>query len=169
MPTTTDYMKSKYRKENNLAWCRSCREDKPQDQFEPSPDRRPFGLSSCCRDCDRVRKAKLGIDRYWKMSPEERYKYNRSRNLSKFGLTIEKYDRLLKLQNEVCAICEKPEGVPHHATGKPSALVVDHDRLTGKVRGLLCTRCNKGIGLLFHDLNNFRRAIAYLQRSARRK
>jgi hypothetical protein len=47
---------------------------------------------------------------------------------------------------------------------KRSRLCVDHDHTTGKVRGLLCHDCNVGIGFMRDSVENFRRAIAYLDR-----
>lgn len=165
MPSKSDYQKSKYRKENGLAWCSSCKVDKPQSEFTPSPGRRPFGLSSLCKKCDLKRKKKHSKKTYWSLSPEERYLLNRKRNLKKFGLTIEQYDEMLQSQNNVCLICQKPEVVEHHSTGKAGMLVVDHDHETNIVRGLLCTKCNKGIGLLGDNPDNLIRAANYLTRS----
>src|SRR5258705_13516383 len=66
----------------------------------------------------------------------------RSRYLyAKYGITEEQYESLLKEQNGVCLICR----IPHHPE---NPLVVDHNHATGKVRALLCSQCNTGIGLL---------------------
>lgn len=166
MPTKSDYQKTKYRRENGLAWCSSCKADLPQSDFEPSPGRRPFGLSSLCKTCNRKRKKDFGKKTYWNLSPEERELRNRKRNLQKFGMTIEQYNEMLESQNHLCSICQKPEVVKHHSTGKPSRLVVDHNHATNTVRGLLCTKCNKGIGLLGDDPENLIRAAEYLRDSS---
>lgn len=55
----------------------------------------------------------------------------------RYGLTLEQHDAMLAAQNGVCAICCRPE---EHK--KYTRLSVDHDHDTGKVRGLLCRRCN---------------------------
>jgi Recombination endonuclease VII len=59
---------------------------------------------------------------------------------NKFGLTPEQYDEMLERQGGGCAICGSP---PTPAI----SLHVDHDHGTGEIRGLLCVRCNNGIGL----------------------
>lgn len=56
----------------------------------------------------------------------------------KYNFTPEKYNRLLKQQRGVCAICGSPP--------VKNKLAVDHDHKTGKVRGLLCLNCNLLIG-----------------------
>ena len=53
------------------------------------------------------------------------------------GVTVEDYDRLLAAQGGGCAICGNPP--------KTRRLDVDHDHRTGKVRGLLCHRCNRAL------------------------
>lgn len=72
----------------------------------------------------------------------------------KFGLTKEEYQAKEQAQNYVCAIC----------SNKCSrALAVDHDHSTGKIRGLLCSGCNRGIGYLKDDISILKKAIAYLE------
>lgn len=60
-------------------------------------------------------------------------------------------------QNNVCAICKKPE------MAKRGTLAIDHDKITGKIRGLLCFKCNFGIGYLQHDTELLAAAIKYLK------
>jgi hypothetical protein len=77
---------------------------------------------------------------------------------SKYGISLAEYQRMYAEQNGRCLICgnEKPP------QGK-SGLVVDHCHKDGHVRGLLCTFCNKGIGLMQDSIENLQRAIQYLK------
>jgi len=79
----------------------------------------------------------------------------------KYGITLEDYEEMHNRQGGVCAICDKPEQVIQNS--KLRLLSVDHDHLTGKVRGLLCSNCNRAIGLLNDDADVLKRAIRYLQ------
>lgn len=78
--------------------------------------------------------------------------YNK-RMEKQYGLTREQFDLLADEQHGVCAICLK----------QPEKWNIDHDHATGKVRGLLCSPCNLGIGCLGDDEANLRRAADYLQ------
>lgn len=75
----------------------------------------------------------------------------------KFGITSAIYDTMLKEQNGVCAICEKPCN-----TGR--MLAVDHCHKTGKVRGLLCSKCNRALGLLEENKNIISSMIGYIDK-----
>jgi hypothetical protein len=75
--------------------------------------------------------------------------------LKTYGLTLEQYEALYEAQGGVCYICEI-------ATGKTKRLSVDHDHTTGYVRGLLCTVCNKMLGLLRDDPDRAYRMADYL-------
>ena len=80
----------------------------------------------------------------------------------RFGISLKEYQVLLENQNHVCAICSQPEQSIDHRTKKPRALAVDHCHTTGKIRGLLCSDCNTGLGL-FQDSKIFlMNAIKYL-------
>jgi hypothetical protein len=70
-----------------------------------------------------------------------------SRDLKKlYDITESEYDVMLGGQGGVCAICHKQEDAISHIDGKPKRLAVDHDHTTGKVRALLCSTCNNGLG-----------------------
>lgn len=87
----------------------------------------------------------------------ERKVLMRRNNLKRlYGITPEQYEELLKSQDGVCAICGGT-----CITGR--RLSVDHDHETNKIRGLLCSRCNFGIGQLdtIEKLNN---AVKYLEK-----
>lgn len=79
-----------------------------------------------------------------------------------FGITIETYDAMKVTQNNLCAICGKPETSTHN-NGKIKELAVDHCHSTGKIRGLLCWVCNTGIGKLLHSPDLLRKAAAYIE------
>jgi|SRR5665213_489204 len=83
---------------------------------------------------------------------------------SQYGLTRDDYEALLQSQNGVCAICKKEEKSRDSRSGKVKGFHVDHNHANGKVRGLLCDLCNKGLGL-FRDSPQFlESAIIYLEK-----
>ena len=73
---------------------------------------------------------------------------------SKYGITEEEYLRIYEIQKNKCAICGKD------FSGK--RLYIDHEHKTGKIRGLLCGRCNTGIGMFDDNIDNLLSAIKYL-------
>lgn len=74
-----------------------------------------------------------------------------------YKLTPEDFDRMLSEQNGRCAICGSGD------TKTNGHMSVDHDHLTGKVRGLLCGSCNVGLGQFKDDPIRLAAAIKYLQ------
>lgn len=60
-----------------------------------------------------------------------------------YGLTLDDVAVMLEAQNGCCAICRSPFGNDERC--------IDHDHRTGKIRGLVCHRCNMGIGFLRDD------------------
>jgi len=130
------------------------------------------GLRSQCKDCknlaERTWNAKNPIK---KSAQSKRYavkaklrdapawcRANKRRRLScVYGITIELYDRMVIGQKGLCRICGKPETL----SGK--SLAVDHCHKTGVIRGLLCAKCNKALGLLGEDPRRLRLAASYLE------
>ena len=72
-----------------------------------------------------------------------------------YGITVEEHDRLLAQQDGKCAVC-----------GDDNPTHTDHDHVSGKVRGLLCGRCNLGIGLFLDDPVRMEAAMEYLERTS---
>lgn len=75
----------------------------------------------------------------------------------KFGITKEEYARLLKKQKGCCAVCKRPP------TGRFKRLAVDHCHKTKKIRGLLCSGCNRAMGYLGDSPQTLQRAVNYLR------
>jgi hypothetical protein len=91
---------------------------------------------------------------------------NKERNkhlLRKFGITLEQYEKLFEEQNGVCAMCFKPETVKNNKGTAPRLLAVDHDHKTGRIRGLLCFRCNTMLDHFDKDLDKIKRVLAYIK------
>lgn len=74
-----------------------------------------------------------------------------------YGLTLEQYQTMLEKQHGVCALCGQPETRQQYGVLDP--LAVDHDHKTGKIRGLLCRKCNLALGV-FEEA--FERYTSYL-------
>ena len=88
--------------------------------------------------------------------PGENLPRNRHYQLAKYGLTALDFEEMSRVQSGVCAICGEPPG--------PRRLAVDHDHHTGTIRGLLCFRCNVGLGYFRDDPERLLRAVSYLRR-----
>jgi hypothetical protein len=107
--------------------------------------------------------------KYYKEHPNYTKEYNtlnreriKNRGLKKYGITLAQYNQLLKEQNGVCAICKQPETIYDIRTNKLRALAVDHNHITGKTRGLLCSHCNHGVGHFKEDIGILYNTIDYL-------
>ena len=90
------------------------------------------------------------------------YQSKRSENnLTKYGLSEEEHLEILIKQDHRCAICRKPE-TAKYKSGTVRLLSIDHCHETGKLRGLLCSKCNMGLGLFNDDWLLLENAIEYL-------
>jgi hypothetical protein len=83
--------------------------------------------------------------------------------LRKYGITVEEYDRILERQGGGCAICGRKDA----GDSRRTTFHVDHCHTTGKVRGLLCSNCNTGVGKFEDDPERLERAAMYLRSCVR--
>jgi len=79
-----------------------------------------------------------------------------------YGITLDVYEAMLLHQKGVCAICGKPETACHHITKEVRDLAVDHCHKTADIRGLLCSKCNTGLGSFGDSRKMLQAAIRYL-------
>ena len=124
---------------------------KPGAICHPDKPRHAKGLCSCCYQAYRratyqsVRDRIVGSSRKWQKANPERHKryqsqYSRHYRLKTlYGLDQAGFDRILESQNGRCALCDLPFDDQRRAD-------IDHDHATNRIRGLLCSSCNKGLG-----------------------
>ncbi len=101
-----------------------------------------------------LRKDKLRSAKNYSLTKDWRF-VQRLRSL--YGLSLAEYETMLLAQGGVCKICGTPK------PGGPGHFPVDHDHVTGKVRGLLCHRCNAGLAFFRDDQSILGSAMLYLR------
>lgn len=121
-----------------------------------------------CEECNRCQEISDG-GRYHPEIRHQRYVETQELEdsqdkfrLRKYGLTRDMFDTLWMIQGGCCAICGEQF---HEYEEGHQREHVDHDKVTGKVRGLLCNACNRGIGYLKHDPKIFHAAADYMMES----
>ena len=160
-------------------WCQACYyRQRRTGTLEYKPKRLPQLCNYLTCDkiavskglCDTHRKR---IDRHgdiyagrpdWWGDKERRKTLGKNRKLkSMYGISLEDKNSMELGQKGVCAICAVPNRDRH---GAPKSLHVDHCHTTGKVRGLLCDGCNRGLGYFSDTPDRLRAAATYLEKSS---
>ena len=125
------------------AYCRNCDTVKPLHEFGRRSGGRS-GRAAYCTSCH-TEKSKQSRDRL--------HGGSRAYHLERrYGITEAEYDEMVEAQGGFCALC-----------GERPAQHVDHDHMTGRVRGVLCFCCNQGLGNFRDRADVMRAAIDYLQ------
>lgn len=127
--------------------CSRCKNTKLLSCFRKNKTTKD-GLRSECKSC-----GKLDSEKY--LSNPINLINRTSLHLKKYGISYDDYLVMNKSQNGLCLICKNKQ------VGK--SLAVDHCHETGNVRGLLCTKCNLGLGYFNDDINLLSSAIDYLR------
>lgn len=148
--------------------CVKCAETKPIAAFYTNPAGR---IRRDCRDCHRA-----SISQWRSQNREHRSAADkiyvaknidavRKRRMARYGITPEQYDSMYDAQNGCCLVCGTRHGrAGNGSVGGADVLCVDHHHGSGAVRGLLCSPCNRGIGLLGDDPRRLMAAVDYLKR-----
>lgn len=141
--------------------CARCGETKPLTNFRVMLQK-ASGRDSYCESCRRA------IGREWRRANRASSRASVAKwqkanplasRLSKYPIDTTEYLRRLDEQDSSCAICGR-------SPDDPFTLCVDHDHATGKVRGLLCSACNSGLGKLGDTEEGLLRALDYLRRTS---
>jgi len=150
------------RKLPKVKHCSTCKEIKPALAFSFNR-RNADGLQGRCRQCaNRAAKA-------WRETNPDRHRRantlwaRKSRLSKKYGITQAIYEQMTAEQKGLCAACGKPPiSIKHRTDDAWRLLYVDHDHATGKVRGLLCRKCNLLLGWLEKNAEQVRALNRYL-------
>lgn len=131
--------------------CTRCGVTKPLTAF-PKNATKTGCRDSECKRCKRARES----------TPEARAAKRARALFRRYGITQAEYDEMVRRQGNRCAICGEPERRTNRY-GEVLPLAVDHDHKTGKVRGLLCSKHNKALGLFGDIPGMLESAIRYLR------
>lgn len=132
--------------------CPDCGVRKALTEFHKDATRKN-GRKVYCKACNAAQ-----VSSWSKADPERRARVQRQTRLNTlYGVTPKEFDAMLDAQGNGCEVCY---GV--NADGR--SLAVDHDHKTGKVRALLCSRCNIALGLVEEDPCRLRALADYVER-----
>lgn len=151
-----------YKNENNMR-CKECHKESVRKSHDKNREEKNAKQRDRRKNDLEYREQKLIKDREYKRKEyAERKEKVLARNKSwrdrnpekqksiayktKYGITLEEYQQLFKLQNGVCKICKEPESSLDNFGKEGKVLSVDHCHNSKAVRGLLCNRCNFMIG-----------------------
>ena len=135
--------------------CTKCKTEKPLSEYshERAKGRKP-SLQPRCKTC----------------SSEDTRNWRKSQDIDKlkdrylqrtYGVTLQWYQDTLALQHNACPLCRC--AFTFHGELNADSPVVDHDHATGKVRGIICNECNRGLGYFHDNPDALRKAATYLE------
>jgi hypothetical protein len=156
----SEFYKSKTSKSGYRGACISCTTEKHKEYYQ---NNKQYFYENGVKNRNKNRESYLERSRSYNLNNE--HKVRDSYFKRTYGISLDDYNKLLELQKNKCCICGKEEVILSKIKhDKVNNLSVDHDHKTGKVRGLLCGKCNKSIGLLNDDISLLKSAIAYLEK-----
>lgn len=177
--------KNKYVKAGYQLRCHQCRLDKDRGYKLRNPDKHKASAGRARSEARRLYREgltdiepkanvwkredrKKNSEKYLIKENEYRKKQGQLRNTKevcrRFNIDVSLYYEMLSKQNNVCAICGKQEIRRSRTEGKIRALAIDHCHKTNKIRELLCSNCNNGLGSFLDDIEIMKKAIAYLKK-----
>ncbi len=132
--------------------CKHCNSIKPLDLFVKSKSTKS-GYRGICKDCFNAYYRKRRVEK-WDLVRSYEKKFHFQRRLKhEYNITEQEFNKLKQEQNSKCAICFNEE-----------KLVIDHCHTNGNVRGLLCSKCNIGLGMFKDDKQRLQNALDYLRK-----
>lgn len=144
-----------------LKLCRKCDRMLPLSDFYSSPGRRPSSPCKGCHNAEGKRRYREHPDPWMRAYEKKKATPGKIRDHSyrtRYGLSLDEYEAWADRLGRRCEICS--------AVCPPQRyrrLQVDHNHATGRVRGLLCPRCNRLLGAVNDDVVLLRSLIAYLE------
>lgn len=136
--------------------CTGCQQEKPLSEFFSRGGKLAHLYKSQCKFCMQAKRLEWGQQNSDYLNTWRRNNWVvTNRRLRRRGATQDMYNAMYEAQKGCCALCNEPEE-------KFAWLCIDHDHETGKIRGLLCPNCNRGLGLLKDSASLLRKAAEYI-------
>lgn len=139
--------------------CTGCQQTKPLAEFFSRGGKLAHLYKSQCKLCMQAKRQGWAEQNREHLNDWRRNNWvTANRRLRRRGATQQMYDEMYEAQKGCCALCNEPEE-------KFAWLCIDHDHETGKIRGLLCPNCNRGLGLMKDSANLLRKAALYVEQN----
>ena len=147
--------------------CKACGIEKSRTEYTiRQSEERNGHFVRYCKECSAAK-----VKRIYQIKHRDPTFYRRIDWPSKlkrlYGLTVEDYNKLLVKQGGGCVLCGETDpscGSRHYIKNNRTAFDVDHNHKTGKIRGLLCTRCNRLVGLANDKIQTAKNLVKYLRK-----
>lgn len=144
-------LKNKDDEKKGIRQCPKCSKYRKLEFFSKRSNRE--GYRAHCNPCQTI-----AYKTYRKNNLEKtRLTNSFSHAKRKYGISRAIQEKMLLEQNHTCKICNLPERV------RRQCLSIDHNHITGKVRGYLCSTCNSGLGQFYDNIDLLKSAIKYLE------
>lgn len=147
-----EFYKRKAAKDGLMSYCKECHTTTVKKWYENNKER--------CKEnqlkWQKENKNRVNfINNEWRKRNPEKHKNSKLKSI--YGISLEQWNEMLVKQNNKCSICSTEFSLLE----KP---VVDHCHTTGKVRDLLCKKCNTALGMAQEDTNILFNLIEYIKR-----
>ena len=146
--------------------CKDCKNAAGRKHYALNKKRRIEQTSKYRKDHPEVVRKSI---KKWIENHKDKHSENvKKQNKKRAGLDLSKFNELKEKQKGLCAICGLPEVDKVGRNRTKADLCIDHNHNTNKIRGLLCGKCNKALGLLKIDnlgILNLQLAIRYLEKT----
>lgn len=139
--------------------CKTCKKEKLFDKFFKDKALSD-GHANICKECKQHKTylwREKNKDKYNEYMRERNKFYYKDYRLLRYGKTNEWFQLTLIEQGHTCAICKKPN------SSTKRSLAVDHNHLTGKVRGIVCYNCNRALHA-FDNIDLYNSIMLYLSK-----
>jgi len=137
--------------------CKTCQEALPLEEFHAHPLARD-GKQPSCKGCHN----KMSMARYQAMTPEQKAKRVATIKARKYGMTLEEMQEYVNGHDDNCDVCGQPD-LTHRKATWTNNLTFDHDHVSGRMRGMLCSTCNVALGQTGDDPERLRKLADYLE------
>ena len=141
------FRKDKHRVDGRMNKCANCKAKEEKRNSIKNPEIRK-----------RINDKRVDNRKKYYSDEDRKLKYRNAQLIKAFNITLDQYNQILVSQDNVCYICRRDE-----TSVRNRSLAVDHNHQTGKIRGLLCSNCNRALGLFKDNKNLLLAAAKYLE------